>query len=173
MQQSVQKRARQQLSCTACRHGKLRCNRQQPCDQCLKRSKASSCQYLAPPEKKRKVRNTKDRIAHLEGLVVQLMSQNGPGTGSSPGSLNGSDSASATSRTRDSSSNSPPVSSDAGSRNSQQQRSNCATSVTAGQLTVANGETHYHGAGHWEAILEDVGCFDASAILPSPFSRKC
>jgi len=156
MQQSVQKRARQQLSCTACRHGKLRCNRQQPCDQCLKRSKASSCQYLAPPEKKRKARNTKDRIAHLEGLVVQLMSQNTSGNSSSPGSLNESDSTSTSIRTRDSSSSSPTVSTDTRNKKGLKQQSNGAASVTAGQLTVANGETHYHGAAHWEAILEDV-----------------
>lgn len=151
MQQSVQKRARQQLSCTACRHGKLRCNRQQPCDQCLKRSKASSCQYLAPPEKKRKARNTKDRIAHLEGLVVQLMGQNNTtGSTSSPGSVNGSDSA------RESSSNSPPVSSETSSKNGYSEHSYGSASVTTGQLKVSRGETHYHGSAHWEAILEDV-----------------
>lgn len=150
MQQSVQKRARQQLSCTACRHGKLRCNRQQPCDQCLKRSKASSCTYLAPPEKKRKARNTKDRIAHLEGLVVQLMSQNSTGSSSSPGSQNDNE------RTRDSSSHSPAVSSDTSSKNGYTDHSYSSASITTGQLKVSNGETQYHGSAHWEAILEDV-----------------
>lgn len=156
MQQSVQKRARQQLSCTACRHGKLRCNRQQPCDQCFKRSKASSCQYLTPPEKKSKrAKNTKDRIAHLEGLVVQLMNQNSSRSSSSPGSLNERD------RRQNSSSHSPldasAVTSTDGTINQppHSDLSDTAT-VTAGQLKVANGETSYHGSAHWEAILQDV-----------------
>ena len=70
-----QQRARQQLSCTACRTGKLKCNRQHPCDQCTKRSKDHECHYLPPPAKKRQNKNTKDRIAQLEGLVVQLMNR--------------------------------------------------------------------------------------------------
>ena len=156
MQQSVQKRARQQLSCTACRHGKLRCNRQQPCDQCLKRSKVSSCQYLAPPERKKKrAKNTKDRVAHLERLVVQLMNQNSSASSSSPGSVD------ERSRSQNSSSNSPSdqstVTNTNGSTN-QPTRSDLSdtATVTAGQLKVANGETSYHGSAHWEAILQDV-----------------
>ena len=70
-----QHRARQQLSCTACRAGKLKCNRQHPCDQCCKRAKEDGCLYLPPPAKKKQSKNTKDRIAQLEGLVVQLMNR--------------------------------------------------------------------------------------------------
>jgi hypothetical protein len=154
MQQSVQKRARQQLSCTACRHGKLRCNRQQPCDQCLKRSKASSCQYLAPPEKKKKrANNTKERIAHLEGLVVQLMNKNPSESGSS------SWSAIEKSQSEDSSSQSPPDASAVTSTDeciNQPTRNDLSDTATAGQLKVYNGETSYHGSAHWEAILQDV-----------------
>jgi hypothetical protein len=83
--------------------------------------------------------------------VVQLMSQNNAtGSTSSPGSMNGSDG------TRDSSSNSPPVSSETSSKNGYSEHSYGSASVTAGQLKVSKGETHYHGSAHWEAILEDV-----------------
>lgn len=78
-----QKRARSQLSCTACRHGKLRCNRAAPCDQCIKRSKESACSYLPPAAKARAPQDVKGRIQHLEQLVVDLMnsrSSNGTGT---------------------------------------------------------------------------------------------
>ena len=78
-----QKRARSQLSCTACRHGKLRCNRAAPCDQCIKRSKESACSYLPPAAKVRAPQDVKGRIQHLEQLVVDLMnsrSSNGNGT---------------------------------------------------------------------------------------------
>jgi hypothetical protein len=68
------KRARSQLSCTACRQGKLRCNRATPsCDQCTKRSKESACSYLPPKTKSRGPQDVKSRIHHLEQLVVDLM----------------------------------------------------------------------------------------------------
>jgi hypothetical protein len=78
-----QKRARSQLSCTACRHGKLRCNRAAPCDQCTKRNKESACSYLPPAAKVKGPQDVKGRIQHLEQLVVDLMnsrSSNGNGT---------------------------------------------------------------------------------------------
>jgi hypothetical protein len=86
-----QKRARSQLSCTACRHGKLRCNRATPCDQCTKRSKESACSYLPPAAKARGPQDVKGRIQHLEQLVVDLMnsrSSNGNGTTTSSGRSN-------------------------------------------------------------------------------------
>lgn len=71
--EAKQKRARSQLSCTACRQGKLRCNRATPCDQCIKRSKDSACSYLPPKTKSRGPQDVKSRIHHLEQLVVDLM----------------------------------------------------------------------------------------------------
>jgi len=82
-----QKRARSQLSCTACRHGKLRCNRAAPCDQCIKRSKESACSYLPPAAKARAPQDVKGRIQHLEQLVVDLMnSRSSDGTGTTTNS---------------------------------------------------------------------------------------
>jgi hypothetical protein len=86
-----QKRARSQLSCTACRHGKLRCNRAAPCDQCTKRNKESACSYLPPAAKVRAPQDVKGRIQHLEQLVVDLMnsrSSSGNGTTTSSGRSN-------------------------------------------------------------------------------------
>ncbi|KAI7280054.1 hypothetical protein KC345_g5006 [Hortaea werneckii] len=69
-----QKRARSQLSCTPCRHGKLKCNREKPaCDQCGKRNKSEQCVYVPPPVKSRQPQNVKGRIRQLEELVVGLM----------------------------------------------------------------------------------------------------
>ncbi|PVI06460.1 hypothetical protein DM02DRAFT_552389 [Periconia macrospinosa] len=69
------KRARPQLSCTPCRQGKLKCNREQPvCDQCLKRSRDSACRYMPPPETK-KTQNMRGRIRNLEDMVVNLLNQ--------------------------------------------------------------------------------------------------
>jgi hypothetical protein len=152
----AQKRARQQLSCTACRSGKLRCNRQQPCDQCMKRGKDPSCQYLAPPPKKKQNRNTKDRIAHLEGLVIQLMNRDGSSASDSAPSnhesrssvtSNGRSPKQDTSSASSFSKSSPENSSDSGNDNA---------AGAFGQLTISKGEASYKGAAHWEAILEGV-----------------
>ncbi|KAF2433033.1 hypothetical protein EJ08DRAFT_104938 [Tothia fuscella] len=157
MSSAAQKRARQQLSCTACRIGKLRCDRKHPCDQCIKRSRDSSCQYLAPPAKKKQNMNTKDRIAHLETLVVQLMNRDGVATDqTSPQSAN--ENGSATSDEQYSSSNtlsnpgsskdSPGIVSDGSSVDE--------NANAFGQLTITKGEASYRGAAHWEAILEGI-----------------
>ncbi|KAF2397331.1 hypothetical protein EJ06DRAFT_481729 [Trichodelitschia bisporula] len=135
---AIQKRARQQLSCTFCRAGKLRCDRKLPCDQCTKRARSGACAYLAPPPKKKQSRNTKDRIAHLEGLVVQLMSQGG---GPTPETT-------------------PPSQSQGSSESEMEERKEAVrTEPDAngfGQMKISNGETCYVGSAHWEAILESI-----------------
>jgi hypothetical protein len=148
-QRSVQKRARPQLSCTFCRGGKLKCDRNLPCNQCVKRSRDSQCSYLAPPPKKIKPnRNAKDRIAHLEELVVQLMNQ-GTDVPQTPQSQvialspkrPGEQSPSTTSRLQ------PEVLDEK------------ADGVSAfGQMKISQGgATSYVGAAHWEAILNGIG----------------
>ncbi|KAK5659355.1 hypothetical protein OQA88_1448 [Cercophora sp. LCS_1] len=102
------KRNRIRFSCTHCREKKLKCNRQTPCDQCLKREIAATCQFIpyensggrTPPIttrlstpastgiNARAKANTSDsalqaRLRHLEHLVQVLKSQHrAPGHGS-------------------------------------------------------------------------------------------
>ncbi|KAJ4398816.1 hypothetical protein N0V85_006187 [Neurospora sp. IMI 360204] len=40
------KRNRIRFSCTTCREKKLKCNRQSPCDQCIKRNVAATCNFI-------------------------------------------------------------------------------------------------------------------------------
>ncbi|KAF2275014.1 uncharacterized protein EI97DRAFT_350010, partial [Westerdykella ornata] len=71
------RRARAQLSCTPCRAGKLKCNREHPvCDQCAKRGKPEACHYVPPPPKNKQTHNMRGRIRNLENLVVTLINQN-------------------------------------------------------------------------------------------------
>ncbi|KIW04054.1 hypothetical protein, variant [Verruconis gallopava] len=150
-----QQRARQQLSCTSCRAGKLKCDRQQPCDQCRKRAREDSCHYLPAPPKKKQSRNTKERIAQLEGLVVQLMNRD---------------------RTQGISSVTPPISDDGGSHKSRAQidsthlqslkstkespQSDDGADLAAHNLTYlkvsGDGESLFRGSSHWEAILDSI-----------------
>jgi hypothetical protein len=45
----VIKRNRQVVSCVPCRTRKLKCDRQQPCTSCIKRSDAASCRFFGAP----------------------------------------------------------------------------------------------------------------------------
>jgi hypothetical protein len=71
------------LSCSSCRHRKLRCDRASPCTNCVRRGDTDSCTYQAPQLKKKNFTFTRspdevqDRIDKLENLVLSLMT-NGP-----------------------------------------------------------------------------------------------
>lgn len=84
----VRKRNRIPLSCAPCRHRKLKCNRQHPCDNCTKRGDTASCSYAAPGGRKKgggsassnaaaaanaTPGDMQNRIDRLEGLVLSLM----------------------------------------------------------------------------------------------------
>jgi Zn(2)-Cys(6) binuclear cluster domain-containing protein len=149
-----QRRARPQLSCTFCRSGKLKCDRKSPCNQCSKRSIESQCAYLPPPPKKVRVpKNTKDRVSHLEGLVLQLIQQqNGLSKDQETVSPNTairkeSDTVS-TGHIRNPIANDSPTSS--ASEGSDE-------SINFGQLSISHGGTSYVGSSHWKAILDGVG----------------
>ncbi|KAI9172634.1 Fusarisetin A cluster transcription factor fsa6 [Paramyrothecium foliicola] len=74
----VEKRNRPPVSCEPCRTRKLKCNRAQPCDSCIKRDKASACHYAANATRNKstsaKPRDLKDRLNSLENLVSSLLS---------------------------------------------------------------------------------------------------
>jgi len=141
----VQKRNRIQLSCSSCRQGKLKCDRQQPCLQCVRKGKSSQCSFSNQVQKP--VVSLKNRLKHLESLVKDAMiAQNLAVTQgavcNSPNSLNGSNSVS-----RDYMYS--PLSLHG------QDQSNVPLIPAPGQVLLSTGPT-YVGATHWAAILEDV-----------------
>ncbi|KAI4727582.1 hypothetical protein E4T49_04601 [Aureobasidium sp. EXF-10728] len=168
-----QKRARSQLSCIACRKGKLRCNRATPCDQCTKRSKESACSYLPPATKPRGPQDVKGRIKHLEQLVVDLMnskSSDGNGTTTSSGT---SDSNATSNRESPAASRSvcsqlnaqdlfgagnahteitPPYSGD----EQQQHEASLQQLESFGHLRISKEGTSYVGSSHWATILDSI-----------------
>ena len=171
-----QKRARSQLSCTACRQGKLRCNRATPCDQCTKRSKESSCSYLPPAAKTRSAQNVKGRIQHLEQLVVDLMNSR------STNDSNATHSSGRTNSTATSTKESPTSSQTEVSQTST--HSSCRADKTYpevtppyseddhspvrhhqheapqlesfGHLRISKEGTSYVGSSHWATILDSI-----------------
>ncbi|KAJ5620786.1 hypothetical protein N7510_004770 [Penicillium lagena] len=68
-------RNRPQLSCTACRRRKLKCDRGDPCDNCRRRNEQHLCTYLPPNLNQRnpkKSGKSKSRLDRLEKLVTEL-----------------------------------------------------------------------------------------------------
>lgn len=72
-QQAQQKRSRILLSCAPCRNSKLKCDREQPCSQCIKKGRAELCAYAPKPDKKRPAKGMSARLKRLEGMVREMM----------------------------------------------------------------------------------------------------
>ncbi|KAF2105122.1 hypothetical protein NA57DRAFT_9239, partial [Rhizodiscina lignyota] len=158
-----QKRARAQLSCTACRVGKLKCNRAHPaCDQCIKRNKESSCQYIAAPPRKKPNQSMKERIKHLENLVVELYNSNNSESPESDPSANGS-------KSTPSQNESPANGLNSAQRPSAQQSwtvESDENNNAFGRMKISKTESKYVGGSHWEAILDNIA--EVRAALDEP-----
>ncbi|EKG18166.1 hypothetical protein MPH_04555 [Macrophomina phaseolina MS6] len=150
-------RVRPQLSCIPCRQGKLKCNRQHPaCDQCVKRSRESHCNYVPPPPKDRtrKAKDMRGRIRHLESLVVDLMNGKDPRTLV----LNPPDPQASSRRlpTPDQPSPEHPVASDGPKTHSSSGDDEISFPSAFGALKISDEETTYMGGSHWMAVLNDI-----------------
>ncbi|KKK24816.1 hypothetical protein AOCH_000267, partial [Aspergillus ochraceoroseus] len=76
------RRSRVPLSCDPCRTRKLKCNREQPCQNCVTRNEAINCRYRGSKVATPPVSHPQDqgdpmqqRIDHLEDLVKRLITQ--------------------------------------------------------------------------------------------------
>ena len=77
----VTKPPRESLVCNGCRRSKLRCDRGQPCGNCVKRDEGDTCNYKRPNDLRAdSSRQTvaEDRLLHLESLVRDLMQSRAP-----------------------------------------------------------------------------------------------
>ncbi|KAN0099272.1 Fungal specific transcription factor domain containing protein [Hyaloscypha variabilis] len=141
------KRNRTQLSCTNCRHAKLKCDRQKPhCSQCVKKGRGSSCNFLPAARKKQTV-SMQTRLQHLESLVKGVITGQSPSiepVNDKPQRRNGkatsiSDSVAVATEVQDHGIGPTAVS-----------------SVSSGKVLLGSDESTYVGATHWAAILEDI-----------------
>lgn len=72
------KRSRILLSCAPCRTSKLKCDRQKPCGQCLKKGRTDGCFYAPKPEKPAPApRSMTARLKRLESMVRDMMDGGG------------------------------------------------------------------------------------------------
>ncbi|QPC80086.1 hypothetical protein HYE68_010838 [Fusarium pseudograminearum] len=78
----VEKRNRPPKSCEPCRTRKLKCNRNLPCDSCIRRNKQSICHYASNADRnERRVEkgtSITERLKHLEGLLTIVAQQRDP-----------------------------------------------------------------------------------------------
>ncbi|KAK5467939.1 hypothetical protein LTS15_000912 [Exophiala xenobiotica] len=168
----VRKRNRIPLSCAPCRHRKLKCNRQQPCDNCTKRGDSTSCAYAAPAARKKgssshsASNSTPDdmqnRIDRLEGLVLSLMT-----SGSQPvGPAAAQNALSAGTSTAGSGSLGPPLDNeldettmmdDEDGQEVESETDGVTQSFGILKVDAERQKTFYVGEAHWAALLNEIG----------------
>lgn len=140
---SFEKRNRAQLSCTHCRQAKLKCDRQAPCSQCIKKGRASQCTFPSPQPRKRPAASMQSRLRHLEDLVKDAMNAQ------TPSSLD----ISIGNQTMSSEQKCSRFDDQQMVESSQREE----PPESSGSVVHGMKETAYVGATHWAAILDDVG----------------
>ena len=143
------KRNRTQLSCTYCRQGKLKCDRERPCSQCVKKGRASKCTFLPPAARKRPAAGMQNRLNHLESLVKEAMA-------SQPS--NEFDKFASNSHTPeiDPSPQLQTLIEIPGTFVEPRRSAHDDVSNASGQVVQGPNETTYVGATHWAAMLDDA-----------------
>ncbi|KAI4865857.1 fungal-specific transcription factor domain-containing protein [Hypoxylon rubiginosum] len=163
LQRKIQKRNRPPVSCLLCRTRKVKCDRQQPCERCVKSGEANFCEYA--PRASRKARtdsrpqvDARARHEPMSRPVLQVRLQK------LEEMVNG---LVYTTRSRDSAMDTPS-SSDQRTETTETRSdlSSPPSLASAGPLLPTTlGEHSYVGATHWASILESI--HDIQGILDS------
>ncbi|OQV09403.1 Fungal Zn2-Cys6 binuclear cluster domain-containing protein [Cladophialophora immunda] len=168
----VRKRNRIPLSCAPCRHRKLKCNRQSPCDNCTKRGDTASCTYAAPAARKKGSQSQnaanatpddmQNRIDRLEGLVLSLMTNGSQAAGPAAAAQ----ALSAGSSTMESGSLGPNLDNeleesammdDADGQEPESETDGVTKSFGILKVDAEKQKTFYIGEAHWAALLNEIG----------------
>ncbi|KXH65470.1 fungal specific transcription factor domain-containing protein [Colletotrichum salicis] len=123
------KRSRILLSCGPCRASKLKCDRSEPCGQCLKKSRPDGCVYAPKPEKQKPAKGMAARLKRLEGMVRTMMDEGANGVGPQTAGTG------------------------AAAANAVEEK---GVAQPGGQLVQGERASTYVGATHFMAILEDI-----------------
>ncbi|EXL42175.1 hypothetical protein FOCG_15525 [Fusarium oxysporum f. sp. radicis-lycopersici 26381] len=146
-----QQPVRATLSCSSCRQRKLKCDRDEPCSNCVARN--VSCQYapwprgrVAAQRRDSRQHDLSDRVRHLEQLLGSIVQQ----LPTQQGTSNGSPSIKSPASTYVT--NSLATGSHQGSHRSSQEGSE----VKPGRMMANPNETIYVSSSHWSAICHEV-----------------
>ncbi|KAH7412751.1 hypothetical protein BKA64DRAFT_337135 [Cadophora sp. MPI-SDFR-AT-0126] len=174
-------RFKPQLSCTFCRHRKLKCDRNLPCENCVKRNQATTCAYVhaSAREKPSQVskansggtasRDVQNQIRHLEEMVITLMNKTSKNR--------------AVTATPRNDLVTPETSPDHGVPTSEESEdgeqvtlSGTSFSDTAesfGRISMEDDQANYVGSDHWAAILDNIACLkDQLGASGAPSKEK-
>ncbi|KAI4231447.1 MAG: hypothetical protein LQ349_005603 [Xanthoria aureola] len=165
----VRRRNRVPLSCAPCRSRKLKCNRTQPCENCVKRGDAMSCSYAAPGSRKKtsvaspssnNPGDMQNRIDRLEGLVLSLMTNGAQSAGPAAADRTLSMSASTGSMEYPQNVEVDDLNNHNGMMRPDGEEAESETDQVAQSLGVLkvmdNNKSMYFGEAHWAAILTDI-----------------
>ncbi|KAJ5781156.1 hypothetical protein N7457_006316 [Penicillium paradoxum] len=155
----IRKRNRVPLSCGPCRHRKLKCNRSNPCENCIKRGDAASCNYAQANSRKKnsaqQSSNTPDdmqnRIDRLEGLVLSLMTNGSQSAGPAAAMAALSEESSAGS-TRFSHEHEMEEEGMEGADESDTDQ----VTKSFGIMKMDNNKSYYISDAHWASVLNDI-----------------
>ncbi|OQE07045.1 hypothetical protein PENVUL_c015G08785 [Penicillium vulpinum] len=155
----VRKRNRVPLSCGPCRHRKLKCNRSNPCENCVKRGDAASCNYAQTNSRRKnpsqQSSNTPDdmqnRIDRLEGLVLSLMTNGAQSEGpaAAMAAISGDSSAGSAQFSHDYDIEEEGVEGAEDSETDQVTKS-------FGVMKMENNKSYYISEAHWASVLSDI-----------------
>ncbi|KAK0618606.1 fungal-specific transcription factor domain-containing protein [Bombardia bombarda] len=169
----VRKRNRVPLSCYPCRTRKLKCDRNHPCSNCVKREggDASGCSYATPSSRKKNQSqgaaspdDMQNRIDRLEGLVLSLMHGGAnidPSSAAAAAAATGAAAAAAAAAASitDGSSSARMDRDDDGVLRDDEDSDiddGLATSLGVLKVDVDRGKSMYIGQEHWHTILADI-----------------
>lgn len=169
----VRKRNRIPLSCAPCRQRKLKCNRQSPCDNCVKRGDSASCAYAAPATRKKGSQSSsmanatpddmQNRIDRLEGLVLSLMTSGPQSSISAPEAAQvlsaGASSIGSGSLgpSLDADLDENQMMDDADHGEDESETDGVTKSFGILKVDAERQKTFYIGEAHWAALLNEIG----------------
>ncbi|GKZ25640.1 hypothetical protein AbraCBS73388_001284 [Aspergillus brasiliensis] len=157
----TRKRNRVPLSCAPCRQRKLKCNRAQPCENCIKRGDATSCSYAQANVRKKNPPqlsassspdDMQNRIDRLENLVLSLMTNGSQASGPAA--------ALAAISGNSSSTGSVPHDGDVDieddAPNAPEESDTEQVTKSFGIMKVDNNKSWYFSEAHWATVMNDI-----------------
>ena len=148
---------------------RLKCNRTQPCENCVKRGDAMSCSYAVPGSRKKSSGassssnnpgDMQNRIDRLEGLVLSLMTNGAQSAGPAAADRALSMSASTGSMEYPQNAEVDGLNNQNGMMRPDGEEAESETDQVAQSLGVLkvmdNNKSMYFGEAHWAAVLTDV-----------------
>lgn len=138
---------------------RLKCNRTNPCENCVKRGDAASCNYAQPNSRKKnstqQVSNTPDdmqnRIDRLEGLVLSLMTNGSQSAGpaAAMAALSGESSTGSTRFSHD-------IDAEEDGMEGAEESDTDQVTKSFGVMKMDNNKSYYISDAHWVSVLNDV-----------------